>query len=711
MEKNKITFEKDEKKSILIALIVSVVLIFALILAFVGIKKYQKENLVDVEIESSVTIETEMTDTYDGNVYVRNQDELNEALENELATAIMIESKESQTIVIPAGDYSKIALVIDAPYTEITNYGVFESILIKQISTNTWTESAMGNTFTIDAPACHMIIPSGITANSMECVQPKSTLALELQGTLPVLAIKADSSIVSVQIDGELSQLSVKNTTSLKLSGSSMDVTPVEIGSNAANTILSSKVPVNVTSYAQVSVEFLEGAEGSQFFVSNEAAEMLLTNNTKEVVVVTKPDEKQETVSSGKSYTYKKKQTLASSDSSSTGNSSSNSGSSSTVVSGGYSKSQVDAMINQAVQNALANADKQTQEKINQALSGTISKDKVDEMIDEAVSDALKDAEADKEEEIADAVEDAVEDVIDEILNRPVIIEFVDQAHISAGTQGNLIPLEEMVFPTEVYGRDSNGTVYTIAVKEWQNTDHYSVDVTAGKYTFTAVLESSTEYYIANAVQAYCTVMVKPTSEDNIITYKNAAYSEKIKVTEYRMADYANIQQTYPQAYYLIENISQEEVIYASLKFYYYDGDGNLIEQAYWNGQYIQPGNSWIGYRSKPCMDYAYYVVEIDNFTGKNGKVESFAELSLTRTPSIEINKTVTEKVSECNGIILYLDTNGNAYGIQTFKTNDVDKNLTINDTSKEIKMTFNLTLPNGADIDSSIVVWRGGYK
>ena len=708
MAKDKITFEKDEKKSILIALIVSVVLILALMLTFVAVKKYQKDNTINTEGETNTAIETEVKDTFDGNVSVRNQDELNEALLNELVTTITIDSKESQTLVIPTGDYSQIALVVNAPYAEITNYGIFESILIKQISTNTWTESAMGNTFTVDAPACHMVIPSGITVNSMECMQPKSTLALELQGTLSVLAIKADSSIVSVQVDGKLSQLAVKNSTSLKLTGNSMEVTPVEIGSNASNTIFSSKVPVNVNSYAQISVELLEGAEGSQLFVLNESVEMLLTNNTKEAIVVTKPDEKQQTVSSGKSYTYKKKQTLASSESSSTSNKNT---SSSTTVIGGYTKSQVDAMINQAVQNALANADKQAQDKINQALEGTISKDKVDEMIDQAVSDALEDAEAEKEEEIEDVVKDAVENVIDEIINRPVIIEFIDQTHILAGTQGNLIPIEEMVFPTEVYGRDNNGTVYTIPVKEWQNTDQYSIDVTAGKYNFTAVLESSTEYHIASDMQAYCTVTVKPTSADNIITYKNAAYSETIKVTEYKMADYANIQQTYPQAYYLIENKSQEAIIYTSLNFYYYDSDGNLTEQAYWGGQYIQPGKSWIAYRSKPCMDYAYYVVEIDNFTGKNAKVESFAEVSLTATPSIEIYKTVTEQISECNGIILYLDTNGNAYGIQTFKTFDVDNNLTINDTSKDIKMTFNLTLPDGADIDSSILVWRGGYK
>lgn len=730
MAKNKIAFEKDEKKSIMIAIIVSVVVVLAVMLAFVAIRRYQRAQ----GISTDVVIETETATVIEGNAIVTNQEELNKALADETATAVLIETDENQTIVIPAGDYSRLSLIVNAPYTEITNYGVFGSVTIQQIASNTWTESVSGNSIIVDAAACHIIVPSGINVNSMENIQSGSTLAVELQGTISLLALESGSSIVSVQVDGELSQIMIYAPTNLTLSGGCRTATSIELAYGSDGTVLNTSIPVKVDTFAQAAVELAEGAEGSELTIADTSAVMTLTNNTAEDVTV-KTGENEEIVAAGAAFTNEGEVVAASeseesqassnpqgsysrgnssagsssagssSGSSSSGSSagSSSAGSSTTSSSssgGGYTKEQVEAMIQEAVSDANA----QMQNQINTALDGTISQEDAQNLINDAVRDALNDAEKEKQEAVADAVEN--------VLAKPVIIEFVDEACLYAGVQGTIPGAESLSLPKEVYGRASTGDIYVIAVREWKNTDNYSESVPAGTYRFTAVLESSTEYYVAAGVQAYATVYVRPTTNDYFVTYKDAAYKQWINVTEYRVADYSNVQQAYPEAYYLIENISETSVIYAALDFYYYDSRGVMVESEHWNGIYIQPGKSWVAYRSKPCVEYDYYVVEVDNYISRNAKVDSLVEIQPTNASAIEVYKNTDKLISECAVLILYMGSDGQtAYGIESFSSGSTNYKTTINDTSEDAPLAFNLHVPDGADINRSIIVSKGGYE
>lgn len=727
MAKNKIAFEKDEKKSIMIAIIVSIVVILAVVLAFIAIRRYQRKP-ADQNPDESVVLETEVSATVtEGNAIVTNQEELNQALADETAEAVLIESEETQTMVIPSGDYSRITLLVDAPYTEITNYGVFGSITLQQIASNTWTESVSGNTIIVDAPACHVIVPSGINVSSMESVQANSSLAVELQGTLALLSVEAESSIVSVQVDGELSKTMVYNSTNLTLSGSTKNTVPVELGYGSDGTVLTSSIPVNVNSFAQATVEFKEGAEGSGLTIADAAAGVALTNNTTEEVVVTKADGKEEKISAGASFTKEgetaevadSESNAGSGASSSSSNKSSNrtsgstggttsgtgsassTGSSTTGSSTGttYTKEQVEGMINAAVSEVNA----QTQSKIDAAISGTISKEDAQNLINQAVLDEQKAAEQEKQE--------AVEEAVENVLSKPTIIKFVDEAYVYAGVQGELPKAADLSLPKEVYGFANTGEIYSIPVREWQNADNYSESVEAGAYRFTAILTESTEYYVTAGVEAHATVNVRPTSGGAFVTYKDADYRQKISVTEYRAADYSNVQQTYPEAYYLIENKSDVDVIYTALDFYYYDSRGNIVQCDRWNGIYIQPGKSWITYRTKPCVEYSYYVVEVSNYTGRNEKVDSFAQVQLADASSIAVYKMTEQNISECTVMILYLAADQKtAYGMESFTTGGINY-ATINELSQDMPLTLNLHVPNGADVFSSIIVSKGGYE
>ena len=61
---------------------------------------------------------------------------------------VTLTTSEATAFEIPAADYSKVDLVVDAPNADITNAATFKSVTIKAIKASTWTEKGKGNSFT-----------------------------------------------------------------------------------------------------------------------------------------------------------------------------------------------------------------------------------------------------------------------------------------------------------------------------------------------------------------------------------------------------------------------------------------------------------------------------------------------------------------------------------------------------------------------------------
>ncbi|SCW72353.1 hypothetical protein SAMN02910400_02059, partial [Lachnospiraceae bacterium C10] len=115
------------------------------------------------KLTTKVTVKkaTKPEPTVDTSKTVNTQDELVAALADSSITQITI-GQEATSITIPAGDYSKVDLIVDAPNASITNNGVFKSITIKAIAANTWIEKAKGNRITSENEGrAHIVLGAG----------------------------------------------------------------------------------------------------------------------------------------------------------------------------------------------------------------------------------------------------------------------------------------------------------------------------------------------------------------------------------------------------------------------------------------------------------------------------------------------------------------------------------------------------------------------
>ena len=273
MAKNKLTkgktyisFEKDEKKSIIIALVVSAVVVLSTVLAFIAIKKNGGivSTTVSEEVVDSYIVSDQMTE--DGSFIVKNQEELDLKLTESTEPgsevgSITIQTDEEQSLEIPEGDYSNVALNVDAPYTEVFNHANFNTINISQISSNTWTEYASGNNIVLQASSAHVIIDSTASVSSIANIAYGSTLAIEIYGSVDDLSLEAEDSISSISVSGKLGALNIYSKTNLALSGSSESAIPFVIQSSAEGSVVKTSVPVSLSTGATLELYLQEGAE------------------------------------------------------------------------------------------------------------------------------------------------------------------------------------------------------------------------------------------------------------------------------------------------------------------------------------------------------------------------------------------------------------------------------------------------------------------
>ena len=337
--KNYISFEKDEKKSIIIALVVSAAVVLAVVIAIICIKR-------GVGVPVGSTTSEEVIDTYtvtenvteDGSVIVTNQEELDTklsaSLEDSSIGSITIQSEDEQSIEIPAGDYSQVALNVDAPYTEVANYANFNSININQISSNTWVEHATGNNIVLQAASSHVVVESDASVDSLANISYGSTLAVEIYGTVKELSLEADESISSVSVYGTLDNMSIYSKTNLALSGDGNLSVPIKVQDGAAGSILKTSVPIKMDSCGTIDVYMESGAEGSQITLTSGDVLSNIFNNSEGEINVTDPDGNVNVLNTGDTGSYgeiKEPEPAQTPDTSATGG---GSNSSSTVSSG-----------------------------------------------------------------------------------------------------------------------------------------------------------------------------------------------------------------------------------------------------------------------------------------------------------------------------------------------------------------------------------------
>ncbi len=234
---------------------------------------------VKVVPESNVSKTEEAADTSDSqdvitasSVSVATQGELTAALEKKSYSSIVVKTDASEKFIIPEGTYRDTELTVDAPNSDFTNYGVFKSVVIHAIKSNTWTENVSGNTIAVKAVKARIIVARDAKIKNLSFV-----------------TAGAD---VKLQMDGTVSAISVEEKMNLAILGSSTAVLPVSIASAAGNASITSSVPMNVTSVSDAELTFEKGAEGSSVHITLASSAVKVHNKTKQKIEVTKADNK-----------------------------------------------------------------------------------------------------------------------------------------------------------------------------------------------------------------------------------------------------------------------------------------------------------------------------------------------------------------------------------------------------------------------------------
>ncbi len=297
-----------------------------------------------MEVTPEVTVAPSQEVKVVNKVMVTTQKELEEALSQTVKgqeeTELTI-GKEAVNLTIPSGDYQTVDLLVDAPKADIVNNGVFRSIMIQSIASDTWTENAKGNKIAVYAAAGRVVIPSEAMLDEVVIKSEHSNFIIEVQGTVKHIAVEGTSD-VRLKVSGEVSEVQLDGRTKLEIEGQSEKTIPVRIGENADGTQVTSNVSVAVETNAVAEINLQKGAEGSTVKADSTEKKVEVTNNTTGSVNYTTPQGIDRTLAVNANVTYDGNGNVVASTtggSGSGGSSSSGSGSSSGGSGGGGSSS------------------------------------------------------------------------------------------------------------------------------------------------------------------------------------------------------------------------------------------------------------------------------------------------------------------------------------------------------------------------------------
>ena len=440
-------------------------------------------------LRKAKTIKRAVTITVQGSHVVATQAELDAALKKNTYTGITIRTDEKVNLNIPAGDYKSTDLIVDAPNADITNYGDFKSITIKQIATDTFVERAKNNVLIVDAAAGRVRIPVDAGVDEIKIINPNSNFLIEIEGNIETVTVDS-ASTVRLNVTGFVDHVNVNGKSNITFEGSSAKNIQVNVASTADGTTVNSSVKLDITSGANTEINLARGAEGSSVKTTNTAKSVEVTNNTTSSVTVSNDAGKNQTVSPSKNATINGAGEVTgtttpdtTSGGSDSDNTNGNSGSGASSTGGNSGTGSYD---NGSTSGGTPGGN--SSESGGAQPSGDLTR---------------------------------------------TVTSFESIKAVDAGIAGTpLKSVETLItlFPNNVTGISTSGDVI-FSVKSWENTDNYDpTTAKAGYYTFTAVLgDGDIPNTIKSGVTATVEVWVKPTKGS--IAYDNTYNTELKKFT------------------------------------------------------------------------------------------------------------------------------------------------------------------------------------
>ena len=231
------------------------------------------------------------------------QTELDKALKNSSLKSLKIKSDVETSFVIPEGNYEKVKLQVETPNADVVNSGKFASILINEIKNDTWYEKANGNKIEIKAKGARLVIASEAVIDSVVVSEGSEKVKVEVEGKLANLLVAAETKLdvtvkgklealdlankseVNLTSEGTVKKISVQAESKLGIKGKQGKI-ELEVKKEAKGSSVTTEIPVDLRTSAELSVTLGKGAEGSKVEVLEKGVEVKLENNTSEKMEV-----------------------------------------------------------------------------------------------------------------------------------------------------------------------------------------------------------------------------------------------------------------------------------------------------------------------------------------------------------------------------------------------------------------------------------------
>lgn len=214
---------------------------------------------------------------------VTTQAQLDEALATSSITKITIKPTDDTNFTIPKASYSTVALIVDAPNSDIENSATFQSITIENIKAETWTELGEGNSFTVTAP--------------------KSSIKVGKDAKVKNITIAKKDIVFNLNVDGgAVEGVTVNEKSEVNITGTSAEdaaLIPVTVNAGAGDAVIKSAIRIALSLNAKVTVELTKGAEGTTIKVEVAGLTFRLSNKTDKEIIVTNSDNTTQKVIAG----------------------------------------------------------------------------------------------------------------------------------------------------------------------------------------------------------------------------------------------------------------------------------------------------------------------------------------------------------------------------------------------------------------------------
>jgi hypothetical protein len=199
-----------------------------------GVKSGSAKITAVVKInKKTYKIKCKITVTAKGTKNVSTQAGLNAALSNPKVTKINLKTSAAAVFTIPQGDYSNVALVVNAPNSYVANYGVFKSITIKSIKKDAFAENASGNSIKISASNVRVVVSSQAHPKKITVASSGANVIISADGPVDEITVEATGAYVVLSAKNTVKNLYVNGVGSIVAVASDSNVENYSVSENA----------------------------------------------------------------------------------------------------------------------------------------------------------------------------------------------------------------------------------------------------------------------------------------------------------------------------------------------------------------------------------------------------------------------------------------------------------------------------------------------